>query len=280
MKTGADISHHQKTFDAKRYKDSGEDFIILKATDAETGVLFTDDTFAARWRDAGTHKLPRGAYHFARPSHSMSAQADHFIEVVQAAGFHAGDAWALDLEHTEGLGPARLVDWADKWIARVRAKLGGVGLFYSRPGFIIDSMGSPDHIPGGALTWVARYNAPVQSPWQGLGRPAAFPDPPAVWQRTDGKDGRTKSVASVGLCDFNEMTDAAFAALFSGDDLTVDELLDALESDRGQRALRAAVSHILRVAVGPDDGKTPAGFYFEGLRNDVKDIKSKVNQLG
>ena len=61
MKTGADISHHQKTFDAKRYKDSGEDFIILKATDAENGDLFTDDTFVARWHDAGKHKLPRMA---------------------------------------------------------------------------------------------------------------------------------------------------------------------------------------------------------------------------
>jgi hypothetical protein len=63
-------------------------------------------------------------------------------------------------------------------------------------------------------------------------------------------------------------------------DLTIEELLDALESDRGQRALRAAVVHVLRVATGPDDASVPAGVFFEGLRNDIKDIKSKVNQLG
>jgi len=88
MKTGADISHHQRTFDAKRYKDSGEDFIILKATE---GTQFTSRTFASRWRDAGARNLPRGAYHFARPGGAVNPQADHFIEVVQAAGFRAGD---------------------------------------------------------------------------------------------------------------------------------------------------------------------------------------------
>ena len=272
MKTGADISHHQKTFDAKRYKDSGEDFIILKATDAENGVLFTDPTFVARWHDAGRHKLPRAAYHFARPSHSMSTQADHFIKVVQAAGFHAGDAWALDLEHTEDQRPAQLVDWSDRWIARVNAELGGVGLFYSSPAFISGSMGSPDHIPGGALSWVARYNKTIQSPWQGLQRPTAFPDPPAVWQRTDGKRGRTKSVASVGLCDFNEMADAAFATLFSGDDLTKEELLEALESPKGMTILRKVI--LSRPGDDGDDGSLFSKI--RDIQKDVDDIKKKV----
>jgi hypothetical protein len=272
MKTGADISHHQQTFDAKRYKDSGEDFVILKATDAEDGSLFTDHTFAARWKDAGRHKLPRGAYHFARPSHPVRAQADHFLAVVQAAGFHAGDTWALDLEHAEGQGPARLVDWADKWIAQVRAELGGVGLFYSGPGFITGPMGRPDHIPGAALSWVARYNKDIRSPWHGLQRPAAFPDPPAVWQRTDGKKGRTKSVASVGRCDYNEMTDAAFAALFSGDDLTTDELLDALESPRGMKILRKVI--LSRPGADGDDGSLFSKVV--DIQGDVDDIRKKV----
>ena len=42
-----------------------------------------------------------------------------------------------------------------------------------------------------------------------------------------------------------------------GVDLTKDELLDALESDRGQRALREAVTHVLRVATGRDDASSP-----------------------
>ncbi len=60
------------------------------------------------------------------------------------------------------------------------------------------------------------------------------------------------------------------------DDMTKEELLDALESDRGQKALRAAVTHVLRVATGPDDASVPASVFFDGLRNDVKAIKDKV----
>jgi Lysozyme like domain len=62
-------------------------------------------------------------------------------------------------------------------------------------------------------------------------------------------------------------------------DLTADELLDALESDRGQRILRRAVTHVLRVATGPDDGSQPASRYFDGLKADVKAIREKVEQL-
>jgi hypothetical protein len=61
-------------------------------------------------------------------------------------------------------------------------------------------------------------------------------------------------------------------------DLTIEELLDALESDRGQRALQAAVIRVLRVATGPDDGSQPAGVYFDGLRKDVRAIRDKVEQ--
>jgi hypothetical protein len=65
-------------------------------------------------------------------------------------------------------------------------------------------------------------------------------------------------------------------AFVQEDDMTKDELLDALESPRGQKALQAAVTHVLRVAVGPDDASVPAGVFFEGIRNDIKDIKRKL----
>ncbi len=60
------------------------------------------------------------------------------------------------------------------------------------------------------------------------------------------------------------------------DDMTKDELLDALESERGQKALQKAVTRVLRVAVGPDDGKTPAGVYFDRVDKGVQAIKKKV----
>ena len=58
MKTGVDISHWQATFNAAQYKASGEDFIILKASESTN---YRDPTFNGRWDAAHAANLARGA---------------------------------------------------------------------------------------------------------------------------------------------------------------------------------------------------------------------------
>jgi hypothetical protein len=88
---------------------------------------------------------------------------------------------------------------------------------------------------------------------------------------------------------FKDHLDAArrAAARFASDvgpevDLTTDELLEILESPRGQgilgAAVRAAVRHELRVATGPDDASVAAGKWFEGVRADVAAIRARFEQ--
>jgi hypothetical protein len=60
------------------------------------------------------------------------------------------------------------------------------------------------------------------------------------------------------------------------DDMTTDELHAYLTSDRGQRVLHDAVTYVLRVAVGPDDAKTPAGVYFDRQAVLVDEIHQAV----
>jgi GH25 family lysozyme M1 (1,4-beta-N-acetylmuramidase) len=212
VQTGADISHWQASFDATRYKASGEDFIIFKATQHEA---YVDPTFAGRWKAARSADLPRGAYHFANPGRSTwSAQADHFIRAVSAQGFSSGDAWVLDMEDAGGRSATFLVDWSERWCDKVKAALGGRGLFYSYIPFIRSTMGDPGRVPGGCLAWVARYAAaPYQAPHP---CPKGWPDPPDFWQCSNGEAGCVKDVASVGRCDYNRATDGAFAAAFGG----------------------------------------------------------------
>ena len=73
--------------------------------------------------------------------------------------------------------------------------------------------------------------------------------------------------------------DDVHARMTQEDDMTKDELLDALESDRGQKALREAVTHVLRVATGRDDASQPASEWFNEVKANVRNIKDKVDQL-
>jgi len=61
------------------------------------------------------------------------------------------------------------------------------------------------------------------------------------------------------------------------DDMTKDELLDALESTRGQSILRDAVRHELRVATGKDDASEPAGDWFNEVRAKIREIRDRVH---
>jgi CHAP domain-containing protein len=61
------------------------------------------------------------------------------------------------------------------------------------------------------------------------------------------------------------------------DDMTTDELLAALKSERGQAILREAVRHELRVATGPDDASEPAGKWFGEVLTKIREIRARVN---
>jgi len=106
----------------------------------------------------------------------------------------------------------------------------------------------------------------------------AFDDPGRIMQGALAHGFSVKG--SVRLID--TFRDQVHALMTQEDDMTKDELLDALKSEKGQEilrsAVRAAVRHELRVATGPNDGSVPASTYFDGLRKDVTQIKDSVVQ--
>jgi len=223
-KLGPDIAHHQDQVDLKRTKPH-VDFVFLKATQ---GTGFVDDTFEKRWRQLAELGLPRGAYHFAIPSRSAADQATHFASVVRRNGFRAGDAAILDMEQLQPNGVSaqdvaasnqmsakQLRAWVDRFVNDVRDALPVENVvFYTGIPFWNGRMSHPAKLPAGCIGWLSRYRK--KGPYGGtLPRPAAWPNPPDIWQFTDGTNGRIQAIPGiVGKFDCNEMTEACFQRLF------------------------------------------------------------------
>jgi GH25 family lysozyme M1 (1,4-beta-N-acetylmuramidase) len=213
---GPDISHHQQQVDLARAKPHVH-FMFLKATD---GTGFVDKTFATRWQKLAQLGIPRGAYHFARPG-DASAQAAHFIKVAKQNGFRAGDVAIIDVEDPSddpdawvGTSAAALRALIDRYIKDVRQGLPVENVvFYTGLPFWRDRLGSPAKLPANSIGWLCRYRK--EGPYGGsLPRPAAWPNPPDIWQFTDGVAGNTRDIQGIGKVDTNEMTEACFLRLF------------------------------------------------------------------
>jgi hypothetical protein len=214
---GSDISHHQKSVDLTRAKPHVA-FVFLKATEGTTVV---DETFKARWQKLAQLGIPRGAYHFARPG-DASAQAAHFVKVVKTQnGFRAGDVAIIDVENTkkephlwDGTTPTALRAFIDRFVKAVRQDLPvqNVVLYTGIP-FWNKNFGHPPKLPANCIGWLSRYRK--AGPYGGnFPRPVAWPNPPDIWQFTDGKAGNTRDIPGIGKVDCNQMTEACFQRLF------------------------------------------------------------------
>ena len=78
---GIDISHWNGTVDFQKVKDSGIDFVVIKATE---GTGFLDPKWQYNWRaslDTGLVVMP---YHFFRSNYKGAEQVDWFMQNAEA----------------------------------------------------------------------------------------------------------------------------------------------------------------------------------------------------
>lgn len=122
----------------------------MKATE---GLTYTDPSFNANWAGSHAAGLTRGAYHFGKevmaaffsplhvpvdvyrvlghPSMDAVAQANYFVDAVNAAGGYAAGSktlqFVLDLEDADGLGAAAVWSWVQAFMGQVHARTGRPG---------------------------------------------------------------------------------------------------------------------------------------------------------
>ncbi len=175
---GIDVSHWQGTINWTSVKNAGIRFAFTKATE---GTTYVDPQLGRNLSEMKRLGIVRGAYHFAHPNVSAVTQAQHFVTNVRTAngGSVSGCLQlALDLEVTDGQGPATVWSWTQAFIAEVQRLTGRPGIIYTSPSFWINQVGNPASNLNCPL-WIANWN--VSSPtvpraWSGVGW--------AFWQYT------------------------------------------------------------------------------------------------
>lgn len=149
---GIDVSHFQGVVDWQQVAQAGMSFAFAKATE---GITYTDPQFAVNWAGIQAAGLLRGAYHFFEANDDATAQAQHFLSMVQLA---AGDLPpVLDVETTAGVSNSQIWSGVSTWLQLVEQETGRQPILYTAPGFW------SSHQPDLALTryplWLADYAA-------------------------------------------------------------------------------------------------------------------------
>lgn len=152
---GVDVSGYQgSSINWGAVKAAGRVFGFAKATE---GTGFIDSSFAHNWPGMRAAGVLRGAYHFFRPGIDGAAQADYFVNQIDAqGGLQPGDLPPVaDVEVSDNQSAATVIARLHAFLDRVQARTGRVPLIYTANFFWGDYLGNPNF--SGYPLWVANY---------------------------------------------------------------------------------------------------------------------------
>lgn len=152
---GIDVSHFQGSINWAQVKGAGCSFAYAKATE---GIGIVDPFFASHWNVMKEAGLIRGAYHFFRPAEDAAAQASHFVQTVSLAPDDLPPV--IDLEVSDGVSNAALVEGVQTWLDAVEQQMGRTPMIYTNHSFWEAHMTAQF---GRYPLWIAHY-APSPQP--------------------------------------------------------------------------------------------------------------------
>jgi GH25 family lysozyme M1 (1,4-beta-N-acetylmuramidase) len=173
---GVDVSSYQgSSINWQSVRAAGRHFAFAKASE---GTGFTDPSFTHNWPGMKAAGVLRGAYHFFRPSIGGAAQADHFVDVINAhGGIGDGDLPPVaDVEVSDSRSAATVIAELRSFLERVQARTGRKPMIYTANFFWGEYLGNPNF--SSYPLWVANYG--VSCPYL----PNAFASW-RFWQSTD-----------------------------------------------------------------------------------------------
>jgi GH25 family lysozyme M1 (1,4-beta-N-acetylmuramidase) len=259
---GIDVSNWNGTIKWGKVAGAGYRFAFGKATE---GTSYNDKTYTTNRNGSESAGLVFGAYHFARPAGSSSAdatasaiaQANHFLAVAVPQPGELPPV--LDLEVTGKLTKSRLLAWTLAWLDQIYARTGVYPFLYTSPNFWKLNLGnSTAAAAGGTALWIAHWTSasqplvPAQN-WNGNGW--------TFWQWTN-----CLSVPGIDHCtDGDRMNGTNLAALAIAPFPTGLPLLSTPPTLVGQ----AEAGELLAAVPGTWEGGKPITFSYQWRRCDA-----------
>ncbi|MHA2079087.1 MAG: glycoside hydrolase family 25 protein [Candidatus Thorarchaeota archaeon] len=151
--TGVDVSRHQGLMDWAVTKAQGICFCAIRATVGNYDWI--DPRCLENVEGAKEQGIYWTLYHVIKPNHGVEIQIDRLFAAVEQTG-RSDYPLVLDVELEGGQSQAVINQKTEACLQLIEERDGRRPLFYSRPSFVIDVMGSPDFLEDYDL-WLAHY---------------------------------------------------------------------------------------------------------------------------
>ncbi len=160
---GVDVSSYNLSVNWSQVAGAGISFGYAKATESTN---YIDPTFLPNWNGMKAFGITRGAYLYWHPSVDPTAQADYFLQRLDAGGFMPTDlAPAIDVEIDEGLSAAIIAANLRTTVDAIHGALGVWPVIYTSYAFWIDFVGNPTTFTADPL-WIAQWTMNPPTPTQ------------------------------------------------------------------------------------------------------------------
>ncbi|MBK8251801.1 MAG: hypothetical protein IPK82_03930 [Polyangiaceae bacterium] len=148
---GIDVSVWQQDVNWNAVAGDGIKFAISRASYGTSKDTYFDQNWQGM-KDAG---LIRGAYQYWLPSKDPIAQAQAMLDIV--GPYQPGDLPpVVDVEQTDGLGPAEITNRLKQWVDHVEAAIGRKPIIYSGKYFWQDNVKSDAFVE--YPLWIPNYS--------------------------------------------------------------------------------------------------------------------------
>jgi lysozyme len=129
---GVDVSSYQGAPAAWHTLAGAITWAAVKITELEPGgIRYVNPDADADWAYLRRSHKGRLGYLFGHPSVSATATVNFFVTEVRKLGLERGDGVVLDLEVTDGLGPAAVDAWSADVMAALKKELGREPVLYT-----------------------------------------------------------------------------------------------------------------------------------------------------